>query len=363
MRADCIVIGGGISGLISTLLLHEVGLQVTLIERGDIGRESSWAGGGILSPLYPWRCPEPITALASWSQKHYPSFIDQLFQRSGVDPEYICNGLLVLDHEEYSQAQLWADLNQVKLEKLTRSSLHQCEPELAPEYHDAFWLPEVGQMRNPRLLKALKQTLLREGVPLLEQHSVQSIRIKHHKVEGIQTQSQDFIATGQVVVAAGAWSNYLLSTVHLNLPVSPVRGQMILLTPPSRLVSRIVLANDHYLIPRRDGHLLVGSTLEEVGFDKTITLGASKNLKQMASSLIPRLADYSIQKQWAGLRPSSPQGIPYICRHPDIEGLYLNTGHFRNGIVLGLASACLLVDIMLERPPIVDPSKYSIIRA
>ena len=346
----------------TTLFLHDAGLQVILVERGEIGRESSWAGGGILSPLYPWRCPEAINALSGWSQQHYPSFADELLQRSGIDPEYVRNGLLILDHEEYSQAQYWANLNHVKLEYLTENSLHHCEPELAPEYNEAFWLPDVGQLRNPRLLRALKQTLLNEGVKVLEQHPVQNIEVHHHQVKGVQTQSQDFIATSQVVIAAGAWSNYLLSTVHLNLPISPVRGQMILLTPPAHFISRIILANDYYVIPRRDGHLLVGSTLEEVGFDKTTTLNASKNLKHMAISLLPRLVEYSVQKQWAGLRPSSPQGIPYICEHPDIEGLYLNTGHFRNGIGLGLASACLLVDIMLERSPIVDPSKYSLIR-
>jgi glycine oxidase len=356
---DGLIIGGGISGLLTALQLHQAGLTVTLIEQGNLGQESSWAGGGIISPLYPWRYPASITTLARWSQAHYPQFVDDLFQRTAIDPEYIRNGLLILDLDEYSPARAWAAQEQYHLEKLAGMALRDCESEI-DGYDEALWMPEIGQIRNPRLLKALKQAIISAKLTYLEHCTVQTLRSKNNKMVGVDTNTHGFIAAERVIVTAGAWSAYLLSTVNTSLPVTPVRGQMILFLTQPGLISRIVLANDHYIIPRRDGHVLVGSTIEEVGFDKTTTQTALQDLKYAAFGLIPRLADYTVQKHWAGLRPSSPGGIPYISKHPNIKGLYINTGHFRNGIALGLAAARLMADIVLERPPILDPSKYAL---
>jgi glycine oxidase len=357
---DCVIIGSGLSGLLTAWYLRETGMQVALLDSGAIGRESSWAGGGILSPLYPWRYDEAITALASYSQKHYQQFAKHLYQNSHIDPEYVRNGLLILETDEYEQANVWAKAHDVNLEKIDFDTLHFYEPELTEQkYGEALWMPDVGQLRNPRLLKSLQKALRLAGVTLLEQHPMIDVKREGQQITGVVT-PQGVFTTERVVIAAGAWSGLLLKSMGIHANIAPVRGQMLLFTAQPGLVSRIILSNGHYIIPRRDGCLLVGSTVEQKEFEKHTTETAAQDLKYFALSLVPRLADYFIEKQWVGLRPGSPNGIPYIGSHPEINGLYFNAGHFRNGVVMGLAAAQLLVDIMLNRPPILDPTPYAL---
>ena len=142
--------------------------------------------------------------------------------------------------------------------------------------------------------------------------------------------------------------------------VEPVKGQMIMFRGEPDRVHRIVLADSHYIIPRRDGRVLAGSTLEKTGFDKSTSEAALEELRDKAVSLVPSLADLPIERQWAGLRPGTREGIPYICSLPQVEGLYLHAGHYRNGVVLGPASVQLLVEQMLGRPCFCDPEPYSV---
>jgi glycine oxidase len=213
-------------------------------------------------------------------------------------------------------------------------------------------------MRNPRLAQALRKSIENRGVVLYEHTAVKGLVLGENGVHGVLTDQGEFNAD-QVVIAGGAWSALLLESIGMNLPVRPVRGQMILYRAEPGVVQCIVLSRDRYVIPRLDGRILVGSTLEDVGFEKATTRAAMQELEAEARRLIPVLANYPIEHHWAGLRPGSPQGIPYIMQHPRIAGLYINTGHFRNGVVLGPASARLLADILLQREPILDPAPYT----
>lgn len=358
---DVVIIGGGVIGLLTAAELVAAGRRVTLLERGETGRESSWAGGGILSPLYPWRYPDPVTELARWSQAHYPLLAADVTTATGIDPEWTQNGLLLMAGDDTAQALAWADRFGYRLETVVADRLPDYEPVLASQTRPGLWMPDVAQIRNPRLVKALRLKLAAQGVVFRERCEVTAITAQDDRVSGVQTPAGRIVAE-RVVVTAGAWSGHLLAALGTEVPIEPVKGQMLLIRARPGLLSRIVLDDGHYLIPRRDGRVLVGSTMERSGYDKGTTEAARQELLAAAFELVPALRDYPLERQWAGLRPGSPDGIPYIGEYPAVKGLYLNSGHFRNGVVMAPASARLLADLLLGRPPILDPAPYSLIR-
>lgn len=356
-----VVIGGGIIGLLTARELALAGQSVTIVEQGRIGAEASWAGGGILSPLYPWRYPDPVNRLANWSQQHYPTLAAELIQEGGIDPQWTQSGLLVLDQTEHAEAMAWAKDYGLPCEQLSAQDCVKLEPTLRVPGATALWFPSLAQVRNPRLVKSLLESCVRHGVQLRESTPVIGITLRGQQVTAVETAGGSLPADG-IVVASGAWSARLLSSMGMQIPVRPVRGQMIMYHAEPGQIRHINLYEGHYLIPRQDGRVLVGSTLEEVDFDKSTTADAREALIEFASALFPFLRELPIENQWAGLRPGSPSGIPYICTVPNIGGLYLNTGHFRNGVVLGFASAHLLADVILGRKPILDPGPYGLAR-
>jgi glycine oxidase len=354
---DTLVIGGGIIGLLTARELALAGGDVTLVEMGETGRESSWAGGGIVSPLYPWRTPEPVTALAGWSQRFYAELATALHDQTGIDPELTRSGLLVLDREDLDEAPHWCAAHGQPLEVLEASRLHALEPELAIRPERTLRLPDICHVRPPRLTQALRRAL-EPRVRLREHEEVGELLTAGGRVIGVGT-SQGRIEAERVVVCAGAWSAPLLARLGPPPRIEPVRGQMILFHAKPGQLSHITLRADHYAIPRRDGRVLFGSTLEHVGFVKTTLAEDKERLYRNAVELFPVLKHTPIEDHWAGLRPGSPNGIPYIGPYPDISGLFINAGHFRNGLVTAPASARLLADLVLGRPPIVNPAPYA----
>jgi len=356
---DTIIIGSGLLGLLTARELLREGQSVALFDRGEPGMESSWAGGGILSPLYPWRSPDELEGLIRWGQENYPALAEQLLAETGIDPEWCQSGLMILENHEAEKAIDWSRRTGLPCESVSTHRMKEIEPALKCEKRDeGLWLPEVAQVRNPHLIHALLRSLQEADATFKNPVTVHRLVVEQDSVQRIETTDGNFNAAN-FVISAGAWSNQLLAGLGHEIPVKPVRGQMLCLKAEDPVLQRILLQKGTYIIPRVDGHFLVGSTLEDVGFDKSTDDAARHSLLETAARIFPPIRSMTFVRHWSGLRPGTPDGIPYICACPGIANLYLNTGHFRTGITLAPGSARLLADILLCRETIVPVGPFS----
>jgi len=340
-----IIVGAGVSGLSTGLALLGRGHAVTLLERGAVGGESSWAGGGILSPLLPWDYGEPVSALALRSMAAYADWVAEIEAQSGCVAEFWRCGMRVFEAAAPDAALAWC-------------RTHGLAAHLQPaEASGSLWLPDIAQVRNPRLVAALRVAVVKLGGVIREHCPATGVLTQGGRVTAVQSETDTFYADS-VVLAAGAWSGLGLAGLAAAPHIRPIRGQMLLFKLEAGVLNTILYRNGLYLIPRRDGHILAGSTLEDAGFDKSTDAATRQRLHAEAAELLPALAAVQPVQHWAGLRPGSPDNIPVIDRHPDFENVFVNTGHYRYGVTLAPASAELLVDVMAGKPPTLDPAPY-----
>lgn len=343
-----VVVGGGIIGLLAAWYLSKEDYQVLLIDKSRIGQESSWAGGGILSPLYPDRYPA-IAPLVHWSHQGYPALVQELRGVCDIDPEFIASEILVLDAKPKTAGSF-----------VGPEALAALEPNLRAPHGTAMAFA-ASQLRNPRMLALLQCALAKKNVELSELEEVNGFTVEADRLIGLKTNKRN-LDVDNCIVAAGAWTAELLRTVGLAVKIRPIRGQMIVFAAPVGLLSRIVVHHYYYLIPRADGRILVGSTVEDVGFDKATTADAREKLREVAIRLVPALNNYVIEHHWAGLRPGSPDDAPLIGEHPTIRGLFVCSGHHRNGFATAPASSRLVVDLLLRRSTTIEASPFALNR-
>ena len=359
---DITIIGGGVIGLLTAREFFNAGATVTVIDKNLLGQESSWAGGGILLPLYPWRQADAITRLAIQSFSLYPALAAQLIAETHLDPEWNPCGLLITKNPDITAAIDWCNSNKVAFQQAGEDFFNDIDT--IP--NNPLWLPEIAQARNPRLVKSLKQDLINKGVALIEHCELTSISLAQNRITSINTTAGQF-AVNQLIISAGAWTGQLFRKLFPEMlgdtpKIAPVKGQMLLFDAKPETLRTMVLDGDQYLIPRRDGKILAGSTVEQDDFNKSTTTVARDRLTEFALKLLPALKNTPLIHHWAGLRPGTEHGVPYIDKHPEISNLSINAGHFRNGLVMGPASAQLMVDLILGRPSAVAPEPYQLCR-
>lgn len=342
MKQDFFIIGGGVAGLSVAYELLLRGHGVTLADYTHPG-QSSWAGAGILSTLRPWNFDEAVSRLALAGMQAWPGWAADIAERSGLDPEFWACGMEYRAVEPIDFALDWC-----KQHHLPATSKAPGE----------LWLPSVGQVRNPRLIAALFAAISALGGKILPDCNIGGGKQKGRKLVSVVSSQSEYSAD-TFIWAGGAWTGLALGQISPAPNIRPVRGQMLLYAPGSHALDHVLYQDGLYLVPRRDGHLLAGSTKENVGFDADTTPETLQRLHEAACNLVAELRNHQPIHSWAGLRPGSPDNIPVIDRHPDYDNVWLHTGHYRYGVTMSPSSSRLLVELLAGEEPHLDPTPYS----
>ncbi len=361
------VIGGGVIGGLTACYLKERGADVTLLERGNMGRESSWAGAGILCPIHPWLYPDAFSELINASLQLYPAFQRKIESDTGLSIQRIESGLLIPcfadDRVDHWQAAIdWSEKFGWELEQLDTAETLKREPTLSPSITRSLHWPGVGQLRNPRLLQAVGKRLSQLGVEMVENAEVTGLTRDGDALSGVTTVDGRSFPADQVLLAGGSWSGELAASMGFELPVKPVKGQIVLLKGKPGAMKAIVKHDDAYFVPRVDGRVLVGASMEFVGFKPGNTEEVVNSLLSSMRRIAPGLADFEVEHEWMGFRPGSPDGMPYLGPVPTIPGLWVASGHYRNGVALAPITAELMSDWMMGETPSMNLSTFAVDR-
>ncbi|ORU92879.1 MAG: glycine oxidase [Cycloclasticus sp. symbiont of Bathymodiolus heckerae] len=357
---DFVIIGGGIIGLLTAKELQNNGANVAIIEKSSVGQQATWAAGGILSPMRPWHYCDAVNAISSISQSIYQQLSNELLEETGIDPQWVLSGMLILNDDDMASAINWCKANDDSHTLLSTAELATQFSHLKTLHEPALLRPNVATIKPHKLLAALTDYLTRKGVTFFNNHARLLVDNKN-TVTAVQLNNRA-VKAEQYIICGGAWSSQLIPSSVEQPDISPVKGQMICF-PPTHIPSLcMVMDGNRYIIPRKDGRVVVGSTREHTGFDANTTQQAFNELRDFAQQLYPALTDVEPDTHWAGLRPATPNSIPYICRVEPYKNLSLNAGHYRNGIVTAPASAQLMADILLNKKSHLDPNPYKITR-
>ena len=364
---DVAIVGAGVIGLSIAWELTEHGQRVLVLD-GSPGRNSaSWAAAGMLPPMNAEAAADPLDQLHGCSHAMYPEWVARLQQASGIDVEFWpCGSLHVATAAGESAALIasvahWQE-DGVRFESWDASQLSAREPTLneavkAGFIRVAYFLPDERQIQPRLVLIALRRALERRGIAIATVPPNGPFQIEERTGWRILSGSDQFAAR-HVCLAAGAYTRNLFRQWEITIDLEPRRGQMIQLEPGPWCPSTIIDQGPRYLVPRRDGRLLVGSTVEDVGFDDGTRPDDLRTLHEFAAGLIPILRDVAIESAWAGLRPRMGKGYPVLGSLPARPTLWLATGHFRNGIQLAPATAALMRQLILQQEPLVDPLAF-----
>jgi glycine oxidase len=361
---DVAIAGGGLIGATIAFELARAGLQVALFDRHELGEGSSWAAAGILSPAPENAGMISIVPLGRASLQLYPEFVATVEEISGQSAGYRARGTLEALFSTDAQEKLSTIIALhhglgLKAEPVRAEDAREMEPALSPELEAAVFRPDEACVDNRALTKAVLTAAERSGVKTFTGSNVQSIAKNGRRCDGFVVDGEK-VQSRWTVIAAGCCSAEIEGAAQY-APVRPAKGQMIALRAKDLSIERVLWSDHVYLVPRNDGKILAGATVEYVGFDKKVTLGAVQKIITAALQLAPALADAQMEETWAGLRPDSPDHLP-IIGPTDLDGLLIATGHFRSGILLAPITAQLIREWVTTQSVSQDWTRFSPMR-
>lgn len=361
-RPDFVVAGGGIAGLATARALAKSGATCVLVERFNTGRAASWAAGGILSPQAEAAPDSPLMPLALAARKRHAFLAEELAGETGIVVEYHRFGVLRLAFDEAEAAELRALVDAqraagLKAEIVSAEGLRQLEPAANPEAISGALFPDDHRVDNRGLLKALHEAAIASGVEMREDQAALGLEIVKDRVVAVRTTGSR-IETGGVVNALGAWAASLPYD-PAPPPIRPVKGHMLALEGGLPAMRHVVYGGHGYVIPRGDGALIAGSTMEEAGYDLAVNEKRVATVRETAARIVPETRSAQVADSWTGLRPASPDGLPILGRSPKVENLFLAAGLFRNGILLGPLVGDLVAGIARGASTRIDLAPFS----
>lgn len=349
MNSDVLIIGGGVIGLSLARALRKKGIrQITILERSETGREASFAAAGMLAPNAETDKIDDFFHFCNQSNRVYPGFSRELFDETGVDIELEQSGTFYLafqdtDVEEIRrrfERQKTAGLN---VERISSEEIRKAEPFVSPDVREGLFFPNDWQVENRKLLLALQKFAELNEINIVEKAEVKSLLTNNDKIIGAETENESFFAE-KTVLTTGAWTS-LIKIPDFVLPqVKPVRGQILSYQTVKRLLFHVIYSPRGYIVPRLDGKILAGATVEDVGFDNRTTDFGVDFIVENSIEIAPNLANLEISEKWSGLRPFAADGLPILGSFPALENLFIATAHYRNGILLAPLTAEIMAD-------------------
>jgi glycine oxidase len=359
-----IVVGGGIIGSAVAWRLAREGAEVTLLERGGLGREASWAAAGMIAPQAEAQARGPFFDLCMLARERFGASVEALRAESGIDPEYDEDGILYVGFDAAEGAELaerarWQRAAGGKVTEISPGEARRLEPALSSEIVCALYMPNDRRTDNRKLTRAFATAAAAKGAKLIEGVRVESIAIKSGRASGVRLHDGKELAADFVINAAGAWAGDIRGLEDDRVATFPVRGQMLCFEGLGLMAGPSVFSLRGYLVPRRDGRVIAGSTMEEAGYDTRVTLAGIAGIAAGAHRMLPAIGGAAFREAWAGLRPATRDFLPVLGVSPSAADVLYATGHFRSGILLSALTGEIIADLVFGRQPAIELEPFS----